>query len=106
MAKYLLLGLATVGALPEESILEEPKDLLCRPGKYGIPTMENRRIQNDFCMEHAPRTCCDDKDALRIYGQQEILRKQTETSKECVALISDVLCSHCDPDIVSRKGLS
>lgn len=69
MAKFLLLGLASIAAaLAEESILEKPKDLLCRPGKYGLTSMENRRIQNDFCMEHAPRTCCDDKDALRVYG--------------------------------------
>ena len=63
--------------------------------------MENRRLVNTFCMEHASRTCCDVGDTLRLRKQYEVLRQQTETSEKCLAVMSDAICSHCDPDMVS-----
>ena len=50
-----------------DPIMEERKDLMCKAGKYGLEKMENRRLQNNFCMEHAARTCCDAEDAMRVY---------------------------------------
>ena len=101
---FSLLFLATVGAddsSSDPSIMEERKDLMCRAGKYGLEKMENRRLQNNFCMEHASRTCCDVNDALKAYQTTEAIRRSSDTSRECMAVMQDALCSHCDPDIVS-----
>ena len=64
----------------QPSILETRKDLQCLPGKYGLEFMENRRLQNENCMQHAARTCCDDKDAEQMNEQWESLAKQSRIS--------------------------
>ena len=63
------------------------KQLECKPGKYGLVYMENRRIQNTFCLEHSGRTCCDDSDIQTIRTQYEVLRQQSEISTECLSVM-------------------
>ena len=86
-----------------QGVLEKRKDLQCRAGKYGLEIMENRRLQNEFCMQHAARTCCDHHDAERIQEEWKALFYQDPTSmtKVCHDALSEAFCSHCDPDIVS-----
>lgn len=81
--------------------MEERKDLWCRVGKYGLDKMENRKLQNTYCMEHSARTCCDHHDTNRLRSMYETLRQKTEVSKECLGLMENAICSHCDPDMGS-----
>ena len=65
--------------------------------------MENRRLQNEFCMQHAARTCCDVHDVEKIRKEWEAMAQSSDTgmTKICHDALKDALCSHCDPDIVS-----
>ena len=96
----ILVGLSNAKA-EESAIMEERKDLQCRPGKYGLLKMENRRLQNEYCMMHAARTCCDDKDAEKIMTEVKHIAKKTMISKPCAEAMESAMCSHCDPDIGS-----
>ena len=86
--------------------MEEDRGLWCKVGRYGLDKMENRRLQNTYCMEHAARTCCDKDDTDRLRGMYETLRQKTDISPDCLKLMDNAICSHCDPDMVSQAPTS
>ena len=78
--------------------MEERIDLMCKARKYGLEKMENRRLQNEFCMEHAARTCCDTNDAYLKQIIFQTLRQKTAISQNCLKEMRNAVCAHCDPD--------
>ena len=97
----ILFGTVMVMGKKQKPTLEERKDLMCKPEKYGLEFMENRRLQNKFCMMHAPRTCCDHHDAEKIKNQYNWVKHETLISEQCLSELQNAMCSHCDPDMVS-----
>ena len=68
-----LLAIDSTCLAEKVPVMEERRDLMCTARKYGIEKMENRKLQNDFCMEHAARTCCDHHDTKRLKAMFQTL---------------------------------
>ena len=74
----------------------------CRKG-YDLEFLANRRPINEFCPEHNHRTCCGRQDTRFLRGVFETMEQKAEFgSEKCFEDIYTVICSSCEPDMVSQ----
>lgn len=48
----------------------------CLANKYGLISLENREIHNQFCDMYEGRTCCDMKDAIKLRNSFELISRR------------------------------
>jgi hypothetical protein len=78
------------------------ENLTCKKG-YDLSKMENRMINNEFCLGHVKRTCCGKKDVNKAMALVDSLARNVEwTNEECLNELTNVACAPCDPDMVSN----